>query len=126
VLAGIVTTPVFGRGGTLLTEPGYHPDARLFTTPHRSRRRRSRAATAGQIAEARSLLLDDLLGDFPFTSVAERAHAVACRWASCAPCRWADAASPDREARARTGATLMVDAIATILTGAGVPSRPRP
>jgi putative DNA primase/helicase len=30
ILSGIVTTPVFGRGGTLLTEPGYHPDARLL------------------------------------------------------------------------------------------------
>jgi putative DNA primase/helicase len=79
VLAGIVTTPVFGRGGTLLTEPGYHPDARLlyhavpgFRIPPVPER-----PTPEQIAEARSLLLDDLLGDFPFTSAAERAHAVA-------------------------------------------------
>ena len=33
VLAGIVATPVFGRSGTLLTEPGYHPDARLLYHP---------------------------------------------------------------------------------------------
>ena len=33
ILAGIVTTPVFGRGGVLLTEPGYHPDARLLYRP---------------------------------------------------------------------------------------------
>jgi hypothetical protein len=30
VLTGIVTAPVFGRGGALLTSPGYHPDARLY------------------------------------------------------------------------------------------------
>ena len=33
VLAGIVTTPVFGRAGVLLTEPGYHADARLLYQP---------------------------------------------------------------------------------------------
>ena len=30
VLTGIVNTPVFGRSGTLITDPGYHPDARLL------------------------------------------------------------------------------------------------
>ena len=30
VLTGIVNTPVFGRGGTLITAPGYHPDAPLY------------------------------------------------------------------------------------------------
>jgi hypothetical protein len=33
--------------------------------------------TLQQIAAARSLLLDDLLGEFPFVSEAERAHALA-------------------------------------------------
>ena len=33
VLVGIVNTPVFGRNGTLLTAPGYHPDARLLYAP---------------------------------------------------------------------------------------------
>ena len=33
VLAGIVTAPVFGRDGTLITEPGYHPAARLLYEP---------------------------------------------------------------------------------------------
>jgi putative DNA primase/helicase len=123
VLAGIVSTPVFGRGGTLLTEPGYHPDARLlyhaapgFTLPSIPEQ-----PTAEQIAEARSLLLDDLLGDFPFTSVAERAHAVAVLLLGFVramvdgptPLHLVEKPTPG------TGATLMVDAIATILTGAG-------
>jgi putative DNA primase/helicase len=30
VLAGIVTAPVFGSDGTLITEPGYHPATRLL------------------------------------------------------------------------------------------------
>ena len=33
VLAGIVTAPVFGSDGTLITEPGYHPAARLLYEP---------------------------------------------------------------------------------------------
>ncbi|MGG5819616.1 DUF7146 domain-containing protein [Falsiroseomonas sp. HW251] len=78
VLAGIVTAPVLGRAGVLLTEPGYHPDARLlyrpppgFVLPPVPDR-----PTATDVAGARSLLLDELLGDFPFTSEAERAHAL--------------------------------------------------
>jgi hypothetical protein len=33
VLAGITTTPVFSRGGELLTEPGYHAGVRLLYDP---------------------------------------------------------------------------------------------
>ena len=33
VLAGIVTAPVFGTDGTLITEPGYHPATRLLYEP---------------------------------------------------------------------------------------------
>jgi len=124
VLAGIVTTPVFGRGGVLLTEPGYHADARLLYQPvpgfevppipeH---------PTAGEIAAARALIVDDLLGEFPFTSPAERAHAVALLLLGFlramidgpTPLHLIEKPTPG------TGATLMVDAIATILTGSGV------
>jgi hypothetical protein len=79
VLTGIVNTPVFGRSGTLITEPGYHPDARLlyvpapgFTVPDIPKR-----PTDGDIAAARELICEDLFGDFPFTGEAERAHVVA-------------------------------------------------
>lgn len=123
VLAGIVTTPVFGRNGTLLTEPGYHPDARLlyqampgFAVPHIPD-----CPTPEQIGAARMLLIDDMLGDFPFTSHAERAHAIALLLLGFlramidgpTPLHLIEKPSPG------TGATLMVDAIATVLTGAG-------
>jgi len=123
VLAGIVTTPVFGRGGSLLTEPGFHPDARLlyhappgFRMPSVPER-----PTPNPVAEARTLLLDDLLGEFPFTSTAERAHAVALLLLGFVramvdgptPLHLIEKPSPG------TGATLMVDAISTILTGTG-------
>lgn len=74
-LEGIVNVPVFGKGGKLHTEPGYNPHTRLYytggvtlgdTTP-----------TEDNVAQARSLLLDDLFVDFPFRDDASRAHAVA-------------------------------------------------
>ena len=122
VLAGIVTAPVFGSDGTLITEPGYHPAARLLYEPAPELR-----AAAGpgatrrpqQIAAARSLLLDDLLGDFPFVGDAERAHALALLLlpfvrpmiAGPTPLHMVEKPAPG------TGATLMVDAISIIATG---------
>lgn len=123
VLTGIVNTPVFGRGGTLITTPGYHPDARLLyvpapgfivpTIPTRP--------SPAEIAAARTLICEDLLGDFPFTGDAERAHVVALLLLGFlrglidgpTPLHLIEKPTPG------TGATLMVDAIATILTGTG-------
>lgn len=123
ILAGIVTTPVFGRGGVLLTEPGYHPDARLLYRPTTGFRLPAvpDRPSALDIAAARSLLLDDLLGDFPFTSTAERAHALSLLLLSFVramidgptPLHLIEKPTPG------TGATLMVDVIATVLTGVG-------
>jgi hypothetical protein len=68
---------------------------------------------------ARSLLLDDLLGDFPFTSEAERAHALALLLLPFVrpliegptPLHLVEKPMPG------TGATLLVDAIAVVATG---------
>ncbi|KUF08930.1 DUF7146 domain-containing protein [Pseudoponticoccus marisrubri] len=123
VLTGIVNTPVFGRNGTLLTTPGYHPDARLlyvpapgFAVPDIPAR-----PTSAEIAAARTLICEDLLGDFPFTGDAERSHVVALLLLGFlrgmidgpTPLHLIEKPAPG------TGATLMVDAITGILTGAG-------
>ncbi|MEI4234782.1 DUF7146 domain-containing protein [Roseovarius sp. D22-M7] len=123
VLTGIVNTPVFGRTGTLITTPGYHPDARLlyvpapgFTVPDIPSR-----PTEAEIAAARALICEDLFGDFPFTGEAERAHVVALLLLGFlrgmidgpTPLHLIEKPTPG------TGATLMVDAVATILTGTG-------
>ena len=123
ILSGIVNTPVFGRTGTLLTSPGYHPDARLlyvpapgFVVPGIPQK-----PTDADIATARALIVDDLLGDFPFTGPAERAHVVSLLLLGFlrsmidgpTPLHLIEKPSPG------TGATLLVDCIATILTGAG-------
>jgi putative DNA primase/helicase len=125
VLSGIVTAPAFGRSGVLLTTAGYHPDARLLYHPMPGFVLGSVAErpTADAIAAARSLLLDDLLGDFPFVGTAERAHALALLLLGFVramidgptPLHLIEKPTPG------TGATLMVDAIATVLTGAGAP-----
>lgn len=121
ILAGIVTAPVFGRNGSLLTEPGYHPDARLLyhPPPGFSLPPIPAKPSAEEIAAARSLLLDELLGDFPFTGEAERAHALCLLLLGFVrpmiegptPLHMIEKPTPG------TGATLMVDAIATVLTG---------
>lgn len=123
VLMGIVNTPVFGRNGKLLTSPGYHPDARLlyqpapgFTVPPIPER-----PTQQQVEDARALICEDLLGDFPFVSPSEMAHAVALLLLGFVrsmidgptPLHLIEKPTPG------TGATLMVDSIATILTGSG-------
>jgi hypothetical protein len=79
VLEAVVECPVFGRGGQLITTSGFHPEARLWYHP---------AAgldvppvpdhpTSDDLARARDLLTNDLLGDFPFSEEASRAHSVA-------------------------------------------------
>jgi hypothetical protein len=121
VLASIVTTPVFGRNGELITEPGYHAAARLLYDPPASFVVPALPAnpTPADIAAARSLLLDDLLGDFPFTGEAERAHALALLLMGFVRAM-IDGPTPlhlVEKPTQGTGATLMVDAIATIATG---------
>ena len=121
MLVGIVNTPVFGRQGRLLTTPGYHPDARLlycpapgFEVPAIAER-----PSAEELSAARALICEDLFGDFPFVSHSEQAHAVALLLLGFLRAM-IDGPTPlhlIEKPTAGTGATLMVDAIATILTG---------
>ena len=77
--------------------------------------------SAAEVAAARGLLCDELFGDFPFVGPAESAHAVALLLLhfvrdlidGSTPLHLIEKPTPG------TGATLMVDAIATLLTGAG-------
>ena len=121
VLAGIVNTPVFGRNGTLLTEPGYHAEAKLLYHPEPGFQLPSipERPTEQDIARATALILDDLLGEFPFVSEAERAHAVALLLLGFVRAM-VDGPTPlhlIEKPEAGTGAGLMIDIIATIVTG---------
>ena len=74
-----------------------------------------------EVAAARNLLCEDLLGDFPFVGPAEMAHVIALLLLGFlrgmidgpTPLHLIEKPSPG------SGATLMVDAVATILTGSG-------
>jgi len=124
VLGGIVSTPVFGANGALITAPGYHQETRLlyhpapgFVLPPIAER-----PAVNDVEAARELLLADLLGDFPFVGDAERAHAMSLlllgfvRAMIEGPTPLHVIEKPERG----TGAGLMIDAIATILTGSPV------
>ncbi len=122
VLGGIVGTPVFGPDATILQRPGYHKAARLIYVPQEGFVLPAIAVnpTPEDIRAARDLLLDELLGDFPFTTEAERAHALALLLLpflrplipGATPVHLIEKPTPG------TGATLMVEAISEIATGA--------
>lgn len=122
ILYGVVTAPVFGADGMLRTAAGYHPGACLvyrpppgFTLPAVPAR-----PSEAQRDHARCMILEELLGDFPFVGSAERAHAVALLLLQFirpmidgpTPLHLIEKPSPG------TGATLMIDAIATVASGA--------
>jgi len=75
----IAHTPFFGPDGTLQRKPGYHEKARTLyiPTPGINIPDIPDNPTAQQVNEAVELIIDELLGDFPFTGDAERAGAVA-------------------------------------------------
>lgn len=79
ILTRIVEAPVFAADGSLQTVPGYYAPSRTyyrpapgFIVPPVPER-----PTPAEVTRARQLLMDELLGDFPFIGEAERAHAVA-------------------------------------------------
>jgi hypothetical protein len=78
-LRSIVQTPVFAADGSIQTAPGYHPAGRSYYAPDPGffALPVPEHPTSADLERAKALILDDLLGDFPFISEAERANAVA-------------------------------------------------
>lgn len=78
-LTRIVEAPIFAPDGTLQLLPGYHPASRTYyaTAPGFRVPAIPEHPTDVDIIRARRLLLEELLGDFPFVGDAERAHAIA-------------------------------------------------
>ena len=77
-LERVTAVPVFGPTGSLVTAPGYHVEARIYYAPATSFIVPTvpSTPTPTDLRLARTLLVEDLLGDFPFTGDAELAHAV--------------------------------------------------
>ena len=78
-LDSVIRTPTFGKDATLITAPGYHrSDALwLFKDDSLDIQEVSASPSGEEIGRARSLLLDELLVDFPFVKDSDRAHALA-------------------------------------------------
>lgn len=78
-LLGIVQTPIFAPNGTLQMRPGYHEDGGTFYAPAPGFAvpEVPEVPSPQDVSRAKSLIIDELMGDFPFVSEAERTNAVA-------------------------------------------------
>lgn len=77
-LCGVSGIPIFGIGWELLQRPGYHRnDEVLYQPNHTDLPCVATEPSDDEVTEARRLILEELLGDFPFRSDAGRAAAVA-------------------------------------------------
>jgi hypothetical protein len=78
-IEAIIEAPVFTRQGVLIQVPGFYPEARLWYHPAAGLEVPpiAQVPTPSEIAHARQLLLEELLGDFPFQDDASKAHALA-------------------------------------------------
>jgi len=77
-LTGVVEAPFLEPGGGVVANAGYHPATGLYLSLGRlSVPPVSEQPTSTEMEEARRLLLEEMLGDFPFVHQADRAHAVA-------------------------------------------------
>ena len=123
-LRRIVQAPVFAAGGTLITEPGYHKQAQTWHDKTCDIPAVPSQPTPTDIAKAKSLFLDDLFVDFPFTCESDKAYAIAatllpfCRQLISGP-------TPlhliDAKSGAGTGKSLLADMITIPAAGQAVP-----
>src|SRR5690606_17567706 len=76
-LKRIVAAPVFGRDGSLSTQPGYNPaTGNYYADRGLELAEVPTYPSDDEVDAAKTLLLDEFLGDFPFVSASERAHAL--------------------------------------------------
>ncbi len=121
-LSGVITTPVFGPSGDLVATPGYHAETGLFLDLPRGldRIHVPPRPDPAAVAIARDFVLEEVFGEFPFVSDAERVHALALlllpfvRPMISGPTPLHLVEKP----AAGTGGTLVVEAVAMIATGA--------
>jgi hypothetical protein len=76
VLRRIVGAPTFLTNGTLIAAPGFQ-DGIYLASGNLAVPPVPDCPTSGDLSRALTLLFDELLGDFPFTCPADRAHALA-------------------------------------------------
>lgn len=79
VLERVATMPLFAVSGDLVSQPGYHRESRVWLQPPRGLQlpQVSSLPSMTDVMAAKALIIDDLLGDFPFQEDADRAAALA-------------------------------------------------
>jgi hypothetical protein len=123
ILNRVTRIPVFASDGTLQLQPGYNAAAHIYYAPTDGFVSPSvpQHPTKEDVAEARRLILDELLPDFPFIGDADRANA-ACLIIQPAARELISGPTPiygiDKPAPG-TGASLLCDVIS--YTGTGEP-----
>ncbi len=113
---GFVNTPVLTADGRVLSTPGYDDDTGLFL--NLDPRLGTLGPTPGGTGAALALL-DELLGDFPFATQADRCHTIALLLTGIvrpaidgpAPLFMVESSSP------ASGKGLLAEAVAHVLTG---------
>ncbi len=126
ILRGIIKAPAFTFDGTLIEKPGYHPTSGLFYAQQEGFEVPAVAARpdAGDISLAKALLLEELLGDFPFVADSDRAAILTSLMlpfvrdmiVGPTPIVAIEKPSPG------TGGSLLVDVITALSTGRSVPA----
>jgi len=127
-LDAVVDCPVFDPDGRLVLDPGYHAAARVWYHPPAGFDLPviSEQPTDTQITQARELLVDELLGEFPFADDASRAHALAAVLLPFVR-RMIDGPTPLHLFDAPTegtGKTLLASLIAVVATGRDIEAIP--
>ncbi|MCG3124890.1 MAG: hypothetical protein GIKADHBN_03396 [Phycisphaerales bacterium] len=76
-LDGIVTSPRVRPDGTILSRPGYDAGTRLYLVPDAPMVEVPENPSRDNARDAARFIAEELLGDFPFVSPADRANAIA-------------------------------------------------
>jgi hypothetical protein len=76
-LSGIVTAPVVATNGSLVFKPGYLADAGVYYHERHGAKIGDTEPTSENVEKAKKLIMETILGDFPFVDESSRAHSLA-------------------------------------------------
>lgn len=129
-LSAVIRTPVFGSDGSLISAPGYHQKDRVWMDVDSTLqlKRLSTTPTPEEIRTARDLFCDEMLVDFPFTDLSDRAHAIAAILLPFVR-RMIEGPTPLHLVEAPSvgsGKGLLANVVAIVTTGASCESRTLP
>ena len=121
ILDGVVGTPIIHDDGQILADAGYDPESRLYYSPPAGfcLPELAGSPSSDHVEIAKGLLLDEMLGEFPFCGDADKAAVLGAlltgvmRSQIAGPVPLHMITAPG----AGTGKTLLSEIVATVLTG---------